>query len=151
MEKRKAWYVRCSATTLIVTDGPFIETKEFVGGFTLIRANSKEEAIEWTRRHRTAAHSTLKKRRVTHRRPCPTLGTRGSGEAQGCPGRAMGQGQCQVTSLRFLIRFVALTVTSVALYEAITWEGPGGAEIVHRLVQQLMPTVWGSLTVRWFQ
>jgi hypothetical protein len=64
MEKRKAWYVRCSATTLIVTDGPFIETKEFVGGFTLIRANSKEEAIEWTRRHRTAAHSTLKKRRV---------------------------------------------------------------------------------------
>jgi YCII-related domain len=64
MEKRKAWYVRCSGTTLIVTDGPFIETKEFVGGFALIRANSKEEAIEWARRHRTAAHPTLKKRRV---------------------------------------------------------------------------------------
>jgi hypothetical protein len=64
MEKRKAWYVRCSAATLSVTDGPFIETKEFVGGFALIRANSKEEAIEWTRRHRTAAHPTLKKRRV---------------------------------------------------------------------------------------
>ncbi len=64
MEKRKARYVRCCATTLIVTDGPFIETKEFVGGFTLIRANSKEEAIEWAGRHRTSALSTLKKCRV---------------------------------------------------------------------------------------
>ena len=33
----------------IVTDGPFIETKEVVGGFAIIQAASKQEAIERTR------------------------------------------------------------------------------------------------------
>jgi hypothetical protein len=31
-----------------VTDGPFIETKEVVGGFAIIQAASKQEAIERT-------------------------------------------------------------------------------------------------------
>lgn len=34
----------------VVTDGPFAETKELLAGFTLIQANSKEEAIEWVKR-----------------------------------------------------------------------------------------------------
>ncbi|MGH7976870.1 MAG: YciI family protein [Limisphaerales bacterium] len=33
-----------------VTDGPFIESKEVVGGFWLIQTKSKDEAIEWFRR-----------------------------------------------------------------------------------------------------
>jgi hypothetical protein len=33
----------------IVTDGPFIETKEVVGTFAIIQAASKQEAIERTR------------------------------------------------------------------------------------------------------
>ncbi|MBS1879108.1 MAG: YciI family protein [Actinobacteria bacterium] len=33
-----------------VTDGPFAETKEVVGGYWLIQARSKEEAVEWARR-----------------------------------------------------------------------------------------------------
>jgi hypothetical protein len=33
-----------------VTDGPFAETKELVGGFWLLQVKSKEEAIEWLRR-----------------------------------------------------------------------------------------------------
>jgi hypothetical protein len=32
-----------------VTDGPFTESKEIVGGFALIRVNSKEEAIKRTK------------------------------------------------------------------------------------------------------
>jgi hypothetical protein len=32
-----------------VTDGPFTESKEIVGGFALIKADSKEEAIEFTK------------------------------------------------------------------------------------------------------
>ena len=32
-----------------VTDGPFIETKEVVGGFAIIEVASKQEAIERTR------------------------------------------------------------------------------------------------------
>jgi hypothetical protein len=42
--------VRLSNGKLTVTDGPFTESKELIGGFALIQANSKEEAIEWTKR-----------------------------------------------------------------------------------------------------
>ena len=38
--------VRISGGKLTVTDGPFTEAKEVVGGFALLKANSKEEAIE---------------------------------------------------------------------------------------------------------
>jgi hypothetical protein len=34
----------------IVTDGPFAETKELVGGYWIIQANSMEEAIAWAKR-----------------------------------------------------------------------------------------------------
>ena len=33
-----------------VTDGPFIETKEVLGGYWLVEANSKEELLEWAQR-----------------------------------------------------------------------------------------------------
>lgn len=42
--------VRRSGGKLTVTDGPFAETKEVVGGFAILKANSKEEAIELTRK-----------------------------------------------------------------------------------------------------
>jgi hypothetical protein len=38
--------VRISSGKLSVTDGPFTEAKEVVGGFAILQANSKEEAIE---------------------------------------------------------------------------------------------------------
>jgi hypothetical protein len=41
--------VRLSGGKLTVTDGPFTETKEQVGGFALLQAKSKEEAIELTK------------------------------------------------------------------------------------------------------
>lgn len=41
--------VRRMAGKFTVTDGPFTEAKEVVGGFALINANSKEHAIEITR------------------------------------------------------------------------------------------------------
>jgi hypothetical protein len=34
----------------IVTDGPFAETKELVGGFWILQTKSKEEVIEWISR-----------------------------------------------------------------------------------------------------
>jgi hypothetical protein len=34
----------------VVTDGPFAETKELIGGYWIIKANSKAEAIEWAKR-----------------------------------------------------------------------------------------------------
>jgi hypothetical protein len=42
--------VRRSNGKLSVTDGPFTEAKEVVGGFALLKANSKEDAIELTRK-----------------------------------------------------------------------------------------------------
>jgi len=33
-----------------VTDGPFTESKELIGGFWLIQVKSKEEAVEWAKR-----------------------------------------------------------------------------------------------------
>lgn len=38
--------VRASHGKLSVTDGPFTESKEVVGGFAILRANSKQEAIQ---------------------------------------------------------------------------------------------------------
>jgi len=38
--------VRSANGKLSVTDGPFTESKELVGGFAILRANSKEEAIQ---------------------------------------------------------------------------------------------------------
>jgi hypothetical protein len=37
--------VRVSAGKMTVTDGPFAETKELIGGFAILEAASKEEAI----------------------------------------------------------------------------------------------------------
>jgi hypothetical protein len=33
-----------------VTDGPFPETKEVIGGFWIIKVNSRQEALEWASR-----------------------------------------------------------------------------------------------------
>jgi len=42
--------VRLSRGRFGVTDGPFVETKELIGGTALLQAKSKEEAIAWTQR-----------------------------------------------------------------------------------------------------
>jgi len=41
--------IRLSGGKFTVTDGPFTESKELVAGFALIKAKSKEEAIEYTK------------------------------------------------------------------------------------------------------
>ena len=33
-----------------VTDGPFVETKEVIGGYALLKAENKDEVVELTRR-----------------------------------------------------------------------------------------------------
>jgi hypothetical protein len=42
--------VRVEKGKLSVTDGPFAEGKEVIGGYAVYEVNSKQEAIEWTRR-----------------------------------------------------------------------------------------------------
>src|SRR5256885_2825777 len=47
--------VRLSNGKVTVTDGPFTESKEVVGGLALLQANSKEEAIELAKQFLHAA------------------------------------------------------------------------------------------------
>jgi hypothetical protein len=42
--------VRYSGGQPTVTDGPFSEAKELVGGYWMIQVTSREEAIEWAKR-----------------------------------------------------------------------------------------------------
>ncbi|MGW2561051.1 YciI family protein [Streptomyces sp. NPDC001514] len=42
--------VTWSGGKLTVTDGPFTESKEVVGGYAIIQAKDKAEALEWTKR-----------------------------------------------------------------------------------------------------
>ena len=44
--------VRKEGGEVSVTDGPFIEGKELIPGFTVIRSDTKQEAIEWVARYR---------------------------------------------------------------------------------------------------
>ena len=39
-----------SGKNRVVSDGPFAESKELVGGFWLFKCKSKQEAIEWVKR-----------------------------------------------------------------------------------------------------
>jgi hypothetical protein len=41
--------IRLSNGKVAVTDGPFTESKEVIGGLAILQANSKEEAIELVR------------------------------------------------------------------------------------------------------
>ena len=47
-----------------VTDGPFAEAKECVGGYWMIQVKSKEEAVEWARRAPMGDGETIEVRRV---------------------------------------------------------------------------------------
>ncbi|CAN5318824.1 YciI family protein [soil metagenome] len=47
-----------------VTDGPFTEAKELIGGYWLIQAKSKEEAVEWASRCPAGDDDVIEVRRV---------------------------------------------------------------------------------------
>jgi hypothetical protein len=47
-----------------VTDGPFSEAKECVGGYWMIQVKSKEEAIEWAKRAPMSDNEIIELRQV---------------------------------------------------------------------------------------
>jgi hypothetical protein len=59
---RRARSVRVRGGKAIVTDGPFAETKEAVGGFDLIEASSLEEAVDIAAGHPVAQSGTIEVR-----------------------------------------------------------------------------------------
>ena len=59
---RRARTVRMRDDRAAVTDGPFVETKEAVGGFDLIEAEDMDEAVEIASRHPVAAIGSIEVR-----------------------------------------------------------------------------------------
>src|SRR5436190_22678642 len=59
---RRARSVRVRGGKKLVTDGPFIETKEAIGGFDLIDCASLEEAVEIAASHPIAEAGTIEVR-----------------------------------------------------------------------------------------
>jgi hypothetical protein len=45
-----ATVVRVRGSDVLMTDGPFVEGKEHIGGFTIIKAPDLDAALEWGRR-----------------------------------------------------------------------------------------------------
>jgi hypothetical protein len=54
-------YVGGKAT---VTDGPFPEAKEVIGGYWIIQVRSREEAIEWARRAPMSSNEIIEVRQI---------------------------------------------------------------------------------------
>jgi hypothetical protein len=47
-----------------VTDGPFAEAKEVIGGYWMIQVKSKEEALEWASRCPASSNEVIEVRQV---------------------------------------------------------------------------------------
>jgi hypothetical protein len=47
-----------------VTDGPFAESKEVIGGYWIIQVRSREEAIEWARRAPMSNNEVIEVRQI---------------------------------------------------------------------------------------
>lgn len=48
----------------VVTDGPFAETKEQLGGFYLVETDTIDEAVEWAKQIPTVKHGSIEVRQV---------------------------------------------------------------------------------------
>jgi hypothetical protein len=59
--------VRVRDGRTLVTDGPFAETKEQLGGYYLIDAADLDEALQWAARIPSSRHGTIEVRPVVER------------------------------------------------------------------------------------
>ena len=49
---------------VLITDGPYLETKEHIGGFLILEAASMEEALEWARKGAIASGRSVEVRQI---------------------------------------------------------------------------------------
>ncbi|WP_332671686.1 YciI family protein [Aromatoleum sp.] len=81
-----------------VTEGPFPEAKEVLGGYWMIRVNSKQEAIDWASRSPMADNEIIEIRQVQEMEDFPPdvqKAAQGLPEMQkGSPGRSERDADC---------------------------------------------------------
>lgn len=51
--------VRINGSSIVISDGPYLQTKEHVGGFWVLRLSSPEEAVEWGRKAARACRAPV--------------------------------------------------------------------------------------------
>ena len=56
--------VSCTDGKATVTDGPFAEAKEAIGGYWIIQVRSREEAIEWAKRAPMSSNEIIEVRQI---------------------------------------------------------------------------------------
>ena len=61
-----ATVVRVEQGDVLVTDGPYVEGKEHVGGFTIVRAPDLDAALEWGRKTARAIGLPIEVRPFQH-------------------------------------------------------------------------------------
>jgi hypothetical protein len=59
---RRAKSMRVKAGKVLVTDGPFIETKEHIGGFWILDTSTEAEALDWGRKAVVACRAPVEVR-----------------------------------------------------------------------------------------
>jgi hypothetical protein len=76
--------VRIDKGKITVIDGPFTETKELIGGFAIVQAKSKAEAIEMAKRFLKVAGEGESEVRLMH--DAPAFDASSSGASHGTRG-----------------------------------------------------------------
>ena len=74
--------IRFEGKKRTVTDGPFAETRELVGGFWIIQVKSKAEAIEWMKRAPFDGGTEIELRRVHELSDFPDFSEQGKAEEE---------------------------------------------------------------------
>jgi hypothetical protein len=61
-EPETATTVRLDGDDVLLTDGPFVETKEYLGGFWVIEADDLDAALDWAKKGALACRGSVEVR-----------------------------------------------------------------------------------------
>ncbi|HEX5403207.1 MAG TPA: YciI family protein [Pseudonocardiaceae bacterium] len=67
-----ATVVRHTGGDFLITDGPYTETKEYLGGFWIISAADMDEALDWARQATVACRGPIEIRPFEEPPPLPS-------------------------------------------------------------------------------
>ena len=54
---------------MVITDGPYLETKEHIGGFSILKAANMDKALAWARKAAVACREPVEVREILFRPP----------------------------------------------------------------------------------